>query len=263
MNPLSILFVCLVCATLVQSVRVPGQADRSIELMDVFVTTPTNTDPSSFINAALDAVESSEVPDFANACTLSSATTVVATNQGSFGVCIESFQATVKFFGLNGRNVALAAFTDGEVDMYGTNKVLNGNMCNEVYDKIGKACFAQAAGLVAQTYLPVWKNLNNQTSSTVANFIGTTFSPQVTTYPGVIGRCYFNSGKFTIVGLGASSARNALKVRDSKYNACEISEGDPRWWASASWSYQRIGSLLVGGGALIVGLLIPCLSCCL
>ena len=156
MNCLSFLFICFVFTSLVQCARLPGKADRSIELMDVFLSSST-TDASTFIDAALTAVESSKMPDFVNDCTLSSAETVVATNQGSFAVCADSFQATVKFFSLNGRNVALAAFTDGEVDLYGTNKVLNGNMCKEVYDEIGKPCFAQAAGLVAQTYLPTWK----------------------------------------------------------------------------------------------------------
>lgn len=246
MNSLSFLFVCFFFAS-----------------MYVFVSSPTSTDP---IDAALDAVEVEYalIPDFANACTLSVANTVVDTNQGAFVLCRDSFQAAIRFFALDGRNVTLAAFTDDEVDMYGTNKVSNGNVCKEVYDVIGRSCFAQAAGLAAQSYMPRWKNQNNQTASTVANFIGSTFSSQATLYAGAIGRCYPNSAKFYVVGLSSANALNAVKVHDSKYGACEISEGDPRFWAGVSWSiYQRIGALLVGGGTLMVAVLIPCLSCCL
>ena len=187
----------------------------------------------------------------------------MTTNQGSFALCTGSFQAAIRFFALDGRDVTLAAFTDNEVDMYWTNKIYNGNVCKEVYDEIGKNCFAQAAGLAAESYLPRWKNANNQTAATVANFITSTFSPEATLYAGSIGRCYPNSAQFYVVGLAPPQALSAVKVHDSKYGACEISEGDTRTWAVASWSYQRLGAIPIGIGFAFVSMFVPCLKCCL
>lgn len=259
-----ILFFSLICSFVHGSQITSNVQDDGLQLMDVFISSSVSSTDSLTIDAVLDAVESSEHPVFATSCSLTTVTTLYVTNHGSFGICNNGFSATLKFFTLYSRQVVLATFEDDEFELYGTNKVLNGNACKEVYNKIGKQCFEKASGLAAQSYVPRWKHANNLTAAVVANYIGTTFSPQVIQYEGVVGRCYPNSGKFKIVGLSAQNAKNALSVRNSQYQGCEITEGDNRWWAGVSWSmYQRFGAIFVGAAALLVALLIPCLSCCL
>lgn len=218
------------------------------------------------IESAIASIESSEISDQQHKlCSLSDPSTkkIIQTNFGSFAVCATDFLASVKFFDLNGGEYTLAYFGDGELDLYETNKILNGNMCSEVYNKIGESCFAHAAQTVALSYLPTWKNSMNVSESVVSSFITSTFSPQVSQYGGLTGRCYPNTGTFKIIGLAADQAQNAVTLRNSVYDGCEITQGDRRFWGIISWSYQRIGALIVSGGAMIVATFIPCLSCCL
>jgi hypothetical protein len=215
------------------------------------------------IDNALNAVAFSNTPDFAVACTLDQASAVTTTAQGSFALCSNDFQSSVNFFTTSGRQVTLVAFEDGETGLFNTNLIYTGNVCVEIYNKIGRSCFAAAAAVVAQSYLPTWLVPLNVSSATVANFIQTSFSPVVSDYPGIQGRCYYNSGHFQIFGLSATQAQNAITVRNAVYGGCEISEGDSRLWAIASWSiWPRLGAILITAGFSIVALLIPCLSCC-
>lgn len=217
---------------------------------------------SDVIDQAIAAVASSEMPDFANTCTLEVATQIVATNFGSFAVCIEDFQATLIYVSATGTVTPLAAFQDGEADPFETRVIYTGNICAEVTGPVGRQCFANSAGILANAFLPKWKSRLALTETIVANQILTTFSPQTINLDGTVGRCFYNTGDFTVTGLSGQNAQLALSQRQAAYAACENSQGDSRLWTMASWALPfGCGAAVIGAGVSIAAMF-PCLTCC-
>lgn len=156
------------------------------------------------------------------------------TSSGTFVLCSGAFESAVKFFGADGRHVVLATFQDDETTPFGTREFYTGGLCEVVWKDFGKGCFANSATKVTSSYLPNWKSAN-VSEAVVSGYIANTFSPQTFDFSGAVGRCFFNTGVFSVNGLPPASANLALALRDTAYKSCENTEGDARYWMSSFW----------------------------